>query len=190
MLLEPGIWVILLFIIINFLIIFLVSSRTSTTIGLIISHLILVLFLGISITNHQDLKEIVVGLVGYLMVILSLISNQNKSYLSEDKRTKSISVILVFAIPSFAILVTSFYIVKMAIPTSDIVITKQSIASNDGNLSAVGSVALNSADDLPANDYKLALFKRRLHDNFLLKRSSDVIIIIAGGLVMLLLFTI
>lgn len=68
---------VLTFIIINFLIIFKVKTRTTTITSLIISHLILVLFFAFSIANYNSFKEIVLALVAYSMVILFLVSNYN-----------------------------------------------------------------------------------------------------------------
>jgi hypothetical protein len=192
MLFEPRILVILLFIIINFLIIFVVKTRTTATTSLIIAHLILVLFLSISIASYQSFKEIVLALVVYLMVILSLISNHNKSYLNNHQRYKSTAIFLVFIIPAIIVCLASFYLAKSTIPIANLVKEKQ-IAQNisAANVDLPGDLSSNgNASALSNNDYKMTRLKRKLSDNFLLKRSSDVILVIAGFVAGLLLLRI
>ena len=201
---EPRILVILLFIIINFLIIFAVKTRTTATTSLIIAHLILVLFLSISIASHQSFKEIVLALVVYLMVILSLISNHNKSYLSDHKKYKSTLIFLIFIIPAILVCMASFYLAKSIIPIANL-IKEQQIVQNvgaanidlpsdtpggDNVISTNNSKPLDNASALSNNDYKMTRLKRKLSDNFLLKRSSDVILVIAGFIVGMLLLRI
>jgi hypothetical protein len=199
MLFEPRILVILLFIIINFLIIFVVKTRTSATTSLIIAHLILVLFLSITITSYQSFKEIVLALVVYLMVILSLISNHNKSYLSSHKH-KSIAIFLIFIIPAIIACMASFYLAKSTIPIANLVKEEQASRALKSTINLPGdlpdgdnivltnnSKASDNVGVLPKNDYKMIRLKRKLSDNFLLKRSSDVILVISGFIVGLLL---
>ena len=200
---EPRILVILLFIIINFLIIFAVKTRTTATTSLIIAHLILVLFLSISIASYQSFTEIVLALVVYLMVILSLISNHNKSYLSDHKKYKSTLIFLIFIIPAILVCMASFYLAKSTIPIANL-IKEQQIASNVGaanidllsdtpggdNIITTNSKPLDNASALSNNDYKMTRLKKKLSDNFLLKRSSDVILVITGFIVGMLLLRI
>jgi hypothetical protein len=205
MLFEPKILVILLFIIINFLIIFVVKTRTTATISLIITHLILVLFLSISIASYQSFKEIILALVVYLMVILSLISNHNKSYLANHQYYKSTAIFLIFIVPAIMICVASFYLAKSTIPIANLVKEKQAAQnigvanvnligddfSGGGNVSSINNLKSPDNDNsLSNNDYKMTNLKKKLSDNFLLKRSSDVILIIAGFVAGLLLLRI
>ncbi len=202
MLFEPRILVILLFIIINFLIIFAVKTRTTATTSLIIAHLVLVLFLSISITNYQSFKEIVLALIIYLMIILSLISNHNKSYLNNYQHYKPISIFLIFIIPACLTCAATFYLAKTTIPIANLIKEKQAISNLDSNadnialpgddnlISKNNSESLNNTGTISNNDYKIAKLKRKLSDNFLLKRSSDVILVIAGLVAGLLLLKI
>jgi hypothetical protein len=60
----------------------------------------------------------------------------------------------------------------------------------DNVISTNNSKPLDNASALSNNDYKMTRLKRKLSDNFLLKRSSDVILVIAGFIVGMLLLRI
>lgn len=74
---------ILVFIAVNFLLIFFVKTRTSIVISLIIAHLFAVLFFSMSISSFVLFKEMVLVLIAYFAAILFLISNNNPIYLAK-----------------------------------------------------------------------------------------------------------
>ena len=104
------------FIVINFLIIFIIKTRTTIVTALIISHLIIVLFFSMSISNYNSYKEIVLALIIYSMVILFLVSNYNSINLNQNQpsKKKDLRKILIFppvVFPSVVFLPVVFLIV-------------------------------------------------------------------------------
>lgn len=213
---DKFFFTLLAFIAINFLIIFAVQSRTSTVIGLIISHLVAILFFSLSINNYEAFKEITLGLVVYSMVILFLISNytHNSSALDQDSKVKasqpSIFFIAAIALPLLVIFFLSLAVAQninfVAESTHEKKFKQQSEAA--GNPMILPSHPVHIAvkefylgkkfsDELPEkidaqneiSNHKRARLKDKLADNFLLKRSSDVIFIIVSASAVLLLLS-
>ena len=206
----------LAFIVINFLILFLVRNRTTTITSLIIAHLVAVLFFSISISNYNLFKEIVLALIIYSMVILFLISNYNPIYLGEDKSSKIKpprigKLALIFGFFSVAaIFVLLFFLTKNLSTISDSIRDKNFAKQNELALNpmilpshpvhiAVKKFYLdkNFEDEwsdktyiaLEMNERKRARLKDKLSDNFLFKRSSDMILLIVAvstGLLLLI----
>ena len=205
--LDAKFFTLLTFIVINFLILFVIKTRTTTVTSLIIAHLVAVLFFSISISNYNSFKEIVLALIVYSMVILFLISNYNPIYLVGKEKSKSKysrAVLIVFPAMCVVILTVFFAIFSIAknIPEiTDIVsekkITKQTeiiknpmiLPSHPAHI-AVKKFYLGKKfeedwsdkidTELEMNERKRARLKDKLSDNFLLKRSSDVILIIVA----------
>jgi D-alanyl-lipoteichoic acid acyltransferase DltB (MBOAT superfamily) len=210
MIFDAKILAALVFVIISLLIIFSIKSRTTAVITLIIAHLVLVLFFSLSISNYNSFKELVLGLVAYSMVLLFLISNHNPIFSYDAKHSpKQHSKWSAIYVPlvTFAILivVVAIFLVVQNVPRisqsiSDKKIEKQNEAllnpmilpshpvhvavrkfylgkkmESDGN-AWVDKVQLQSE----INERKQARLKDKLADNFLLKRSSDVILIIVA----------
>ncbi len=210
MIFDAKILVALVFVVISFLIILKIKTRTTSVTTLILAHLVLVLFLSLSISNYNSFKELVLALVAYSMVLLFLISNHNPIFFNDsDKSQKPRSrwsllfVPLIFA--AFALIFLALFIVTKNVQTisqaiSDKRIEKQTEAllnpmilpshpvhigvrkfylgkkmESDGN-NWVDKVQVRSE----INDRKQARLKDKLADNFLLKRSSDVILIIVA----------
>lgn len=205
--------VILIFIVISFLIIFLVQTRTTTVTSLIIAHLVLVLFLSLSIPNYNNFKEIVLALVAYSMVILFLISNYNPIFISDLAPHKTTRVwqnftkIAIVAVSVMVIFFVLFVMVKNIMEISVAVRDKKFEKQNEvmANPMILPSHAVHIAvkkfylgkkfaneeleeDGLvdqvqiayEINQAKKARLKDKLSDNFLLKRSSDVILVIVA----------
>jgi glucan phosphoethanolaminetransferase (alkaline phosphatase superfamily) len=203
MLFEPKILVILLFIIINLIIIFAIKTRTTITTTLIIAHLILILFLSTSITNYQSYKEIVLTLIVYLMVMLSLISNYHPTYLNNHSSAsfKPLTICIILIIPAFISCSAIFFLAKSITPMANLLKEKQAIITTTDNSSAkltqkssldttnnTSNInSSNAVNKATINNYKITRLKKKLSDNFLLKRSSDVILVIAGFITGLLL---
>lgn len=205
---------VLIFIIINFAILFVVKSRTTTVTSLIIAHLVAALFFSISISGNEQFKEMVLSLIIYSMVILFLISNYDFSAMSSktkieiERRINRIIVYLVAVLAFIAVFAAVFSLTKNFTNLSNAVIEKKILLQ--------GEVALNpmllpshpvhntikkfylgrnfdaqkideSVPQFEANERKIARLKDSLLDNFLLKRSSDMILIIVAISCVLLL---
>ena len=210
--------VILVFVVINFLIITKVKTRTSTIISLIISHLILVLFLSISISSYNSFKEIVLALVAYSMVVLFLISNHSTIFVKDPERSQQQSLLKIFfstiSIASIVLIVfvALFLVAKnvaeianlvddQKIETQDILSENPLVSTNHpvhqeiekyylGKKLEDQEVWLNkSQSEFEINEKKWTRLKEKLSDNFLLKRSSDVILIIVAVSTTLLLLS-
>jgi predicted signal transduction protein with EAL and GGDEF domain len=199
----------LAFIIINFLILFIVRTRTSTIISLIITNLVAILFFSISITNYNSLKEIVLSLIIYSMVVLFLISNYNPLPLNKDETLRfKLPKIKIFLMPIVAIAFFGFFLTLFLIANdlsriAENIHDKEISAENkiaaepdDKSLNEAPKIAQNSIQNKPSfqsnsglNDIKKARLKDKLFGNFLLKRSSDMILLIVAVATSLLLLT-
>jgi hypothetical protein len=204
---DPKLLTLLTFITINLLILFIVKTRTTTITSIIIAHLISVLFFSISISNYNSFKEIVLASIIYSMVILFLISNYSAIYSSEDEAPKTkhawqkyFSISACFFI-SVIIFFSVFFVAKNVTKISDAMREKKFSKQNEIMENpmilpshpvhiAVKSFYLGkkfeeewsdkSYANLEINERKRAKLKDKLSDNFLLKRSSDVILIIVA----------
>lgn len=207
---DAKIAVALVFVILSFLVIFAIRSRTTTVITLIIAHLVLVLFLSLSISNYNSFKEIVLALVIYSMVLLFLISNHNQIFANDFKNLEpgGVKRTRVFAILLFTTMMIAF--LSLFLVAKDV--SKISKISSDKKNDRQNEVLVNPMI-LPShpvhvavrkfylgkkmfgengdwidkiqvqseiNEKKQARLREKLVDNFLLKRSSDVIFIIVA----------
>lgn len=210
MIFDAKILAALVFVIISLLIIFSIKSRTTAVITLIIAHLVLVLFLSLSISNYNSFKELVLGLVAYSMVLLFLISNHNPIFFYDTKHApKQHSKWSAIYVPlvTFAILivfVAIFLVVQNVPQISQSIAEKKMEKQNEVLLNpmilpshpvhvAVRKFYLGKKMESDGNEWvdkvqlkseinerKQARLKDKLADNFLLKRSSDVILIIVA----------
>jgi amino acid transporter len=207
---DAKILVALVFVAINFLIIFAIRTRTTTVTTLIIAHLILVLFLSLSISNYNSFKEVVLALIAYSMVVLFLISHHNQIFSDELHKRKNRSWRKnLLVIPAIVLAVTLTFSTLFLITKS---VPKISKAVFDKKLEKQTEIMLNpmilpshpvhiavkkfylgkkTKDDgsqwldkvqvqSEINERKQGRLKDKLADNFLLKRSSDVILIIVA----------
>ncbi|MBP7710103.1 MAG: hypothetical protein KA100_03440 [Rickettsiales bacterium] len=207
MLIDAKFLTLLAFIAINFLILFTIKTRTTIVTSLIISHLAAVLFFSISISNYNSFKEIVLALIIFSMVILFLVSNYNPIYLAapETSKTKR-SRLWIFFIPAVCVIVVTVFVALFSIAKSlpqisKIITDEQTTKQNEilQNPMLLPSHPVHIAVkkfylgkkfedgwsdktyvELEMNDRKRARLKDKLSDNFLLKRSSDVILIIVA----------
>ncbi len=173
--LDTKFLTVFVFIVINFLILFVVRTRTSLVISVIIAHLVAVLFFSLSIANYDAFREITLALIVYSMVILFLISNYGLIVVEGEKKSKSKYNLLKNAVicsAAFVIFLLLFFAVKDVVEIRDKPV-----------------VAQEQEIETPTSDsIKKARMREKLLDNFLLKRSSDVILIMAAaGTVLLLL---
>ena len=166
---------ILAFAVINFAILFIVKTRTSLVISVIIAHLVAIVFFAISISNYESFREITLAFVIYSMVILFLISNYGSILVETNKEKTSKRDFLFNKIIYLIALVAFFLIFSVTKDASEM--RDQALISKDPPMKA------QSYDEV-----KKAIMRNKLRDNFLLKRSSDVIlIIVAASTIMLLL---
>jgi len=198
---------ILVFIIINLLIIFTVKTRTTIVTSLIIAHLVAVLFFSLSISNYNSFKEIVLALIVYSMVILFLISNYNPIYLAGEEplniknKKRLVAFFLMMIVIVVAVFLSLFLVVRTIFSVSEVVNEKK-LAKQERVIErpmllpshpvhiAVKKFYLGkkfddqwvdeSDNEIAINQRKKAQLKDKLSDNFLLKRSSDVIILIVA----------
>jgi hypothetical protein len=210
----------LAFIILNFLILFVVKTRTTTITSLIIAHLIIVLFFSLSISSYNSFKEIVLALIVYSTVILFLISNYNPVYLANVKvseiKASRWFVFLEFLKKSgifFAALLI-FSMIFLLAKNVDVIakfVEDKKLANQEEVLKNpmispshpvhiaiktfyLGKTYKEEWDDkiseqFEINERKKARLRDKLSDNFLLKRSSDVILIIVAITTSMLLLT-
>jgi hypothetical protein len=207
MLFDAKFLTLLTFIIINLLIIFVVKTRTSIVISLIISHLIAVLFFSLSISNYNSFKEIVLALIIYSMVILFLVSNYNPIYLASDKVNQiKDSKTFLFLAPIITLVVLVIFLALFFVAKNIEQIAedfhekkfakqeetmKNPMISNSHPVHIAAKknyfskdISANQLDEsyikTGMNERKIARLKDKLSDNFLLKHSSDVILVIVA----------
>ncbi len=206
MLIDGKILTILVFLIINFLIIFTVKTRTTIVTSLIISHLVAVLFFSLSISNYNSFKEIVLALIVYSMVILFLISNYNPIYLASEENLKiknNRKILLFFGAGAiFLVIFLSLFLVIKKVSAVSISLNEKKLAKKEKILErpmllpshpvhiAVKKFYLGKKFDdqwidenatlSEVSQRKKSQLKENLSDNFLLKRSSDVIVLIVA----------
>lgn len=170
---------VLVFVLINLSILFFVKTRTSLVISVIIAHLVAVLFFSISIANYNSFREITLALIVYSMVILFLISNYGLIVVETEKKSKRRNII--FNTIIYLVAIIAFYLVFLVIENID--------KARDQSVISDGIDAVEVVDNNKNYEaMKHAQMRDKLLDNFLFKRSSDVILItVAAGIVMLLL---
>lgn len=214
---DAKIIVALVFVVMSFLAIFLVRTRTTVVTTLIITHLVLVLFLSLSVASYHSFKEIVLALVAYSMVLLYLISNNNPIFSQAERIVLNFRdkiFLLKFIATGLLVLVIAsamFVIAKNVSEISQKVADKRSdreveimmnpmlLPSHPVHISVrkfyLGKKMTSDGDEwgdkvqarAEINEKKQAKLKDKLADNFLLKRSSDVILIIVAVSTSLLL---
>lgn len=204
--LDAKFFTLLVFIAINFSIIFAVRTRTTTITSIIITHLVMVLFFSLSISNYNSFKEIVLALIAYSMVILFLISNYNITGSDSVALNKVRPRWSILVFSSAMILVSTIFLALLFVTAN---VTKIAESVRDRKISKQAEVMQNPMilpshpvhiavktyylgkkfeDDwsdkisasLEINERKRARLKDRLSDNFLLKRSSDMILVIVA----------
>jgi len=214
MLSAAQFFTLLIFIILNFLILFIVKTRTTTITSLIIAYLVAALFFSLSIASNDAFKEMVLSLIIYSMVILFLISNYDFSNMTArapikiERRHHLLIIYFSAALIFLTIFSALFSLTKNFAEISNLVIEKKITLQNDlaTNPILMPSYAVHgtvkkfylsrnfdekkideSNPAFEANERKIARLKDSLLDNFLLKRSSDMILIIVAISCVLLL---
>ena len=163
----------LLFVTLCVIAIFTIRTRTSTIATLIIAHLTLILFFGLTITNYNSFKEVVLTLIAYLMVVLFLITTYDRAQKISDKplQIKPSGYVKFFAgLIFFIIFSCMLYLANGTFYSMKNIRNSQEIQTQSG------------PEPLPLDisERKKIRLKKKLNDNFLLKRSSDMILIIVA----------
>lgn len=160
----------LIFAAINFSIVFIVKTRTSLVISVILSHLVALLFLSVSMTDFQSFRELTLAIVIYSMTILFVISNfglikvENVDSRKVWQRYLSGALVISFTLMIFI--------------SSLILISKVVEAEN----SATESYSQISKDPVTFSEMKKAKMRDKIASSFLFKHSSDVMILIASAI--------
>jgi hypothetical protein len=170
---EIKFFTLLVFIVINFVIIFFVKTRTTTVISLIISHLIAILLLSNIVSSYEIFKEFILSLTIYSICLLFLISNykQNNSNSSKPSKIKGRITINSKLLATFAII--SFISLGMFFISKNISVINKEIVSK--TLVVIDSDTYKKEEN------------RKLSDNFLLKKSCDIILLIVASSSILLI---
>ena len=170
----------LLFITLCLVTIFAVKTRTSTISTLIVAHLTLILFFSLTIANYNSFKEIVLTLIAYLMTVLFLITKYDTIKKNDDAplQIKPSLYIKIFAGFVFFMVFSS-----MLYLTNSAFYSMKNIRNNQEAQIHLNPTPLSSE---PSERKKIRL-KKKLSENFLLKRSSDVILIIIATTSIILL---
>ena len=207
MLFDPKIITVLLFIIINFTVLFFVKANINKAISLIFSYLVTVLFLAMTVSSYDNLREIIVLSAAYLSVVLFLVFNCDSLILEEAKKSKIKKIQHVFFIvPAliFTVLIiffSTFWITKNISKISSFVEEKKIEIKNKELFASLKTpsdeITIDEAkgiaprpiavadnqpyktqDEFNMNMRRRARLKDQLSDSFLLKRSSDLILFI------------
>lgn len=203
---------IVVFAVINFIILYLTSTRTSRIIAIISTHLSIIFIFYIYLTSFINFKEIVIAICLYSIVTLYLISN-NKSFLADQNNDDNAkNGLLKFYIP-FATIAIAISICLVLIINST---TKINKIIQEKKISRSAELAVNPLI-LPSHPAHIAVKKfylgKKFNDNIsdsaliaqeknenqriknkdliannvLLKRNSDIILIFAAAITSLLI---
>lgn len=183
MLFDAKLLAALIFIALSLALIFSIKSRINIITTLIIAHLFLLLFLSLTITSYNSFKEIVLTLVIYLMTILFLIINNSTGDLAKKEKImwkSNFSKIFLAIFLGSVIFFGVFSLTKTSVNTLQLLRTRtiENQAAPEPELFLTDNI-----------DRKKMRLKQELNNNFLLKRSSDIILIIAVVGCMILLFS-
>ena len=170
---DAKLFAALIFIALSLATLFAVRSRTNTIATLIIAHLCFILFLSLTITNYNSFKEIVLTLIAYLMMVLFLITNNNAdidTLLPPSDSKPSWAVIIFGSAFAFIVFCGILYLTNISLKSVKPIET----ALREQLVDEIQPPVLT------IDERKKLRLSKKLHDNFLLKRSSDVILIIVA----------
>lgn len=201
-----------IFAIINFVILFTTSTRTSRIIAIISSHLSVIFIFDIYLSSFVNFKEIVIAICLYSIVTLFLISN-NKSFLADladdhDIKYDLFKFYLPFATIAIAISICLVLIIgstakinkiiqeKKISRISELAVNPLILPSHPAHI-AVKKFYLGKKfnDNIPdsaliaqeKNENQRLKNKDLITNNILLKRNSDIILIFAAAITSLLI---
>jgi hypothetical protein len=193
---------IIIFVLINLSIYFAVKSRTSIVISLLLSKLMMIFFFSQILLNHELFKEVIIALVIFTIAILMLIGSESviektKAQNLDDNFKNKINKLSIFFGYGIIFLILFFLILKQdsiyqqfhslhkSQANQEINYDSQKNLNPDNNQS-IGNYQSLSLDPKMIKQAKL---RDQLADNFLLKRSTHLIIAITGMLVLSLIFS-
>ncbi len=160
---------ILVFLILGATLIFSAQSRTNIVAALIVMHLNLIVFLSLTITNQDLFKEIILVLILYLIITIFIITKQDDVVL-KVKKIKA-------KLPNYKVIIFASFMVILIFVCS-VILTKISF----DKMQKVQIIQLTTPELAPnqalLEDSKKMRVARKLHENFLLKHSSDLILIV------------
>lgn len=208
----------LVFIAINLLILFAVRTRTSIVITLLISQLVAILFFSQILLNFNSFKEVILAVVIYVMVILGVATSDTASRIINVSEQNNLSLksqnnklFFVLVASGCLIIFTAVFMLIIKLPMVHHQIKEKKF--NQQKELILNPIILPShpvhkhikkyyfhQNFFQNNDQQIANFneeqeikkaqmKDQLVDNFVLKRSSDVIIIFAGFVVLALIYS-
>jgi hypothetical protein len=192
---------ILFFVTLNFLILLFIKKEIDQIIASIFSYALIIIFFTITISNYNILKEIILILSCYLIGLLFIINGLNSSIEIEEKSLKKFTKFIVFPFSILGI-VAVFLMIILVInnisEVSNVVEAKKLTQKNEDLFKNKDSNQENLNHELPndknnqikeisvkeekffnISDRKRDYLKEKLSENFLLKRSSEIILLIA-----------
>lgn len=217
MIFDPKIIVTLVFCIVSLAIIFVVKNRTTIIAATIISHLFALLLVAMSIVNYGNFKEISISLIAYSMALLFVVSSHEfpEIDVADEKRnwrlmTRRFSLfcgglmifLIVFSMVKKVPEISSKVAEKKLERQNEIMMNPMILPSHPVHLTIrkfyLGKKFEHNSDDWSdkiqakseLNEKRQARLKTKLASNFLLKRSSDVILIICAITAGLLLISV
>jgi len=212
---APELLLIFITLVLNFLLLFFLKTRTTIIITLIFSHLAMILLYGIIIVNFPILRTLTIATIVYSITTFILIANSNHLYKIHDdkinfKNYKSSTIIILAIFMVSAIVLSSFYLIKNINITSFLV--KKQQTTREGEVSKNPLIfpghpvhinvkkyyleknfdnMSNFRQDKDENGKEKELHsednKEKLRNNPLIKSLSDIIIVIIGIMIALLL---
>jgi len=201
--------------VLNFLLLFFLKTRTAIIIAMIFSHLTVILFYSIIIANFQILRTLTIATVIYSIATFILISNSNHLYNVCDnkidfKKYKSLTKIILAFFLASAIVLGSFYLIKNISITSFLVKKQQLTRENEvsknplifpghpvhinikkyyleKNFDNMSNFRRNKDENGKEKELYNEDNKEKLRNNPLIKGLSDVVMVIIGIICTLLL---
>lgn len=201
---------IIIFVLINLSIYFAVKSRTSIVISLLLSKLMMIFFFSQILLNHELFKEVIIALVIFTIAILMLIGSESviektKAQNLDDNFKNKINKLSIFFGYGIIFLILFFLILKQdsiyqqfhslhksqANQEINYDSQKNKTANHNSNINPDNNQTIGNYQSLSLDPkmIKQAKLRDQLADNFLLKRSTHLIIAITGMLVLSLIFS-
>ena len=199
--------IIIIFTLISLSILFLIKTRTTRIIAIISSQLSIIFIFNLYLTTFNNFKEFILVITIYSIVILFLISN-NKSFFVDLKEEKILNyknnffkfylplLILIISIVSCIILmintttdISKIIIEKKLNQKNELLVNPLLLPSHSVHMTVKRFYLGKKFSEIPSDNVENALeeniFKRqkikeKLSNNMMLKRTSDIIIILVG----------
>jgi len=163
--------------------IYIVKTRTSRVLSLVLVHLLLIFFLSLAITNYKSLQEIILTIISYLMLVLFLLINYDVAKNSDEELNSKEPFYKASGYIKVLVGVGCFLVFSAALYLANIVFDKMKFERNNAQ-----SQIERSLQSIPENseNRKIIGYQKTISENFLFKRSSDIILIIVFASLVLL----